>query len=229
MHIGLICGIGPAATVAYYNGLISAFRQSGQALKLTMVHADASVLIANASTGQDVAQAYIFAQHLDQLKGAGCDIAGITALTGHFCMDALQPISPLPILNAIQAVDEFCVASGIGTIGLLGSPPVMASHLFGQLKQTQTVIPDSDIHVLGQAYLDVATSGECPAPTRQMFFDAGKQMIAHQNAQAILLAGTDLGLAFDGQSPGYPVIDALEIHVAALLERATRHHEKSVM
>lgn len=37
-------------------------------------------------------------------------------------------------------------------------------------------------------------------------------------AEAIVLAGTDLNLAFDGQSPGYPVIDALDVHVALLAD-----------
>lgn len=34
-------------------------------------------------------------------------------------------------------------------------------------------------------------------------------------AEAIVLAGTDLNLAFDGQNPGYLVIDALDVHLAA--------------
>jgi hypothetical protein len=38
----------------------------------------------------------------------------------------------------------------------------------------------------------------------------------------IVLAGTDLNLAFDGQQPGYAVIDALDVHVDLLAELATR-------
>jgi aspartate racemase len=43
-------------------------------------------------------------------------------------------------------------------------------------------------------------------------------------ADAIVLAGTDLNLAFEGQDPGYPVIDALDVHVAVLADLATRSH-----
>jgi aspartate racemase len=39
-------------------------------------------------------------------------------------------------------------------------------------------------------------------------------------AEAIVLAGTDLNLAFDGQETGYPVIDALDVHVALLADLA---------
>ena len=40
-------------------------------------------------------------------------------------------------------------------------------------------------------------------------------------AEAVILAGTDLNLAFDGRDPGYPVYDALDVHVALLADLAT--------
>ncbi len=46
-------------------------------------------------------------------------------------------------------------------------------------------------------------------------------MVTEQGAEAVLLAGTDLGLAFDGQQTSYPVIDALGVHVDALVKMAT--------
>ena len=46
-------------------------------------------------------------------------------------------------------------------------------------------------------------------------------MVNDLGADAIVLAGTDLNLAFDGQAPGYRVIDALDVHVALLADLAT--------
>ena len=46
-------------------------------------------------------------------------------------------------------------------------------------------------------------------------------MVRDQGAEAVVLAGTDLGLAFDGHDAGYPVIDALDVHVAVLADLAT--------
>ena len=57
-------------------------------------------------------------------------------------------------------------------------------------------------------------------PSGKSFIDAGRRMIA-AGAEAIVLAGTDLNLAFDGQDPGYPVIDALDVHVDLLADVAT--------
>lgn len=41
-------------------------------------------------------------------------------------------------------------------------------------------------------------------------------MVMEQGAEAIVLAGTDHNLAFDGRDPGYRVIDALDVHVGVL-------------
>lgn len=41
-------------------------------------------------------------------------------------------------------------------------------------------------------------------------------MVRDLGAEAVVLAGAELTLAIDGQDPGYPVIDALDVHVALL-------------
>ena len=45
-------------------------------------------------------------------------------------------------------------------------------------------------------------------------------MVEDQGAEAVVLAGTDLGLAFNDIDPGYPVIDALDVHVDVLADLA---------
>jgi len=50
MHIGLIGGIGPAATDYYYRGLIELHTRSSVPLELTIVHADVRELAQNLSS-----------------------------------------------------------------------------------------------------------------------------------------------------------------------------------
>lgn len=220
MHIGLIGGIGPAATVAYYQRLVDVFQQANVRLQLTVQHADIDTLTVNASGLDENSQAAVFAEHIRSLRRAGCDVVGITALTGHFCIRVLQGASPLPILSAVTAIDAYCTANGIGRLGLLGSPPVLTTHLFGLLDEVETVVPGTNMAEVGKTYLEIAKKGACTADQTELFLSAGTEMMRVQKADAILLAGTDLGLAFDGIKPPYPVIDALALHVDALLESA---------
>ena len=96
----------------------------------------------------------------------------------------------------------------------------MQTRLYGQLRRTTAVACDDEVEQLGRMYQDVAVSGVCSDAQREVLFEAGRRMVEEQGAEAIVLAGTDLGLAFYGRDPGYRVIDALEVHVALLAELA---------
>ena len=61
MHIGLIGGIGPAATVVYYDRLTRRVREAGGRLELTIVQADVQDLIANVLADRRQEQAEIYA------------------------------------------------------------------------------------------------------------------------------------------------------------------------
>ena len=101
-------------------------------------------------------------------------------------------------------------------IGLLGTRVVMRTRLYGQLARTEAVALDDEIETIGQAYQDVAVAGTCSSAQRDLFLQAAGRMVSDHRAEAIVLAGTDLNLAFDGVDPGYPVIDALNVHVDRL-------------
>ncbi|MEO0568594.1 MAG: aspartate/glutamate racemase family protein [Pseudomonadota bacterium] len=220
MHIGLIGGIGVAATLVYYKRLTAAIAAKGAPVELTIVHAEASTLIANNLADKREDQAQVFARLIDRLRAAGCDCAAITSLGGHFCYAETAAISSLPLVSGVTPLDAHFAAQRIDTIGLLGTKVVMETRLYSQLEKTRAVVPEADLATVGQNYLDMATSGECSEEQRAFFFAHGRKMMADQGADAILLAGTDLGLAFDGFDPGYPVIDALDVHVDLLARLA---------
>jgi aspartate racemase len=221
MHIGLIGGIGPAATVAYYQRLCAAMAARGCPLELTIVQADVQTLIRNNLADKRAEQAEIYARLIDRLKAAGADCAAITSLGGHFCFEETVALSALPLVSAVAPLDAYFVARGVRKVGLLGTRVVMRSRLYGQLQRTGAVALDDRIDELGQLYQEMAVAGVCPDDTRQRFIAAGRSMVTDLGAEAVVLAGTDLNLAFHGQDPGYPVIDALDVHVALLADLAS--------
>jgi len=221
MHLGLIGGIGPAATIVYYQRLTSKMRKAGRKLELTIVQADVYDLIENNLADRREDQAVIYCELIDRLKAAGADCAAITSLGGHFCFEETVRLSSLPLISAVLPLDSFFISKGLKRVGLLGTEVVMRTKLYGQLTHTEAVAPAGDLLALGQVYQDVATSGKCTQDQRELFFASGRQMIENQGAEAIILAGTDLNLAFDGYDPGYEVIDALDVHVELLANLAS--------
>ena len=128
MHIGLIGGIGPAATDYYYRGLIERHAKSNTTLDLTIVHADLRQLAQNRADRNAQRQAEIFLRLIQRLAAAGAELAGITSMGGHFCVEELKKISPLPILNAIPEVEAAVRRRNLKTVGILGTRAVATAY-----------------------------------------------------------------------------------------------------
>lgn len=226
-HIGLIGGIGPAATEYYYRGLVAASRAAGVPFRMTFTHADNGPLVERFYADERDAQAEVFAAHVAELKGAGCEVAALTALAPHFCIGDLIARSPLPILNAVDVIRAALDGLGYARLGVMGAGRVMETGLFGALDAVEQVRPPADrLEDVGRAYVAMAQRGACGAEERAFFFDTGRAMM-EDGAEAVFLAGTDLFLAFGGQDPGYPVIDGGDLHIAALARLAAQGMSRS--
>lgn len=223
MHIGLIGGIGVAATVVYYTRLTEKARARGLPLHLTIAHADVDALARNAAADDRSAQAALYSGHLAQLTGAGADCAMITSLGGHFCFAETKAIAPLPLIDATGLLDAYFQEAGIASVGVLGTRQVAGTGVYGKLERTRAIAP-VDLDAVHECYIRIALAASCTPDQRAFLFDQGQKLI-EAGAEVVLLGGTDLGLAFDGHDPGYKVVDAIDVHVAHLLELAARMPE----
>ncbi len=125
-------------------------------------------------------------------------------MAGHFCIEQLIKASPLPVINAIPAINEHFSAHGIGCVGLLGTNGVMKSKLYGGITSAEVIAPQEDVFErVSEEYFALARSGKCTDEQRAFFFGISREMIS-RGADAVMLAGTDLCLAFDGFEPGFP-------------------------
>jgi len=222
MHIGLIAGIGPAATDFYYRGLIERHAASGVPLELTMAHADVREMARNLGEGQPQRQAEIFARLIGRLKAAGAETAAVTSMGGHFCIDQLLPISPLPLVHGIHAVDAAIKKSGLKRIGVLGTKLVMQTRLYGGVSTAELIAPEGEMFgAVGDAYSAMAGIGRVTESQREIFLTAGEWLCRERGAEAIMLGGTDLFLAFQGRPPPFPLVDCADIHVGAIYARSS--------
>ena len=216
MHIGLIGGIGPAATTFYYRQLVRTHAEAGRRLELTLVHADMSLLLRNMAESNAAAQAEVFCKLTRRLQGAGADVVAITSLAGHFCVQEFERSSPLPVVNVIPAVRDALARRGISRVGLIGTRVVMASRFYSGLVNVDVVVPEGDaLAETDREYLALARAGQADARCRE-FFASTAQRLHAAGAELVLLAGTDLFLAFDGHDCGVPTLDCALTHVEAL-------------
>jgi aspartate racemase len=220
MHIGLIGGIGPAATDFYYRGLIDRHVAAGIPLECTIAHAEVREMSRNLNEGRSQQQAAIFARLIGQMKAAGAEAAAVTSMGGHFCINELLPISPLPLVHGIRAVDAAVAKSGLKRIGLLGNKVVLQTLLYGGVTTAELIVPEGDMfEQVGSTYVAMAQIGRITDQQRDVFFRAGDALMK-RGAEAVMLGGTDLFLAFQGRPAPFPLVDNADIHVDAIFERS---------
>ena len=223
MHIGLIGGIGPAATGFYYRGLIRSHPPQAAPLELTIVHADQQSLRRNLADDLRADQARIFCTHINQLAAAGAEVAAVTAIAGHFCYEELAAISPLPLVSALDTLADEIEHRGFHRVGLLGAHVAMETELYGSLADFEVLVPAvEDLAGVGEAYFAMADAQQVDARQRDLFFRVGSELCRDQQADVVVLAGTDLFLAFAGQDADFPVIDSAEVHIKALSHLASQ-------
>jgi aspartate racemase len=131
MHIGLIVGVGPAAADFCCRYLVVALAHAGRDLDLTMAHADTSTLSRSQSEGNLVAQVDIRRRLTGRLRRAGIERIAVTSIAGHFCIDAFKRVSPVPVIDLLDAVKLAARRRGCKGVGLPGTRVVMETRFQG--------------------------------------------------------------------------------------------------
>ena len=221
-HIGLIGGIGPAATDYYYQTIIAAYAEAGLELELTIAHADTPTLLGNLKNDDRKSQVAIYRKLTDRLKAAGADFVAVTSIAGHFCIEEFKDMSPLPVIDLIEAVREEVERRGVKRLGILGTEAVMKSAFYGGLGKIEVLTPSpallAEVHT---AYVAMASSGLVTAPQRETLNAACTELIEDFGVDSVLLGGTDLALVYDEATSVFPVIDCAAIHALKIVSASS--------
>ena len=222
MQIGLIGGIGPAATDYYYRRLIAEFASRETALEMTIVHADAPTLLHNLECDNVDAQVEIYNRLTDRLVSAGAQCVVVTSIAGHFCIDTFKKISPLPVIDILTEVSEAIIIRQLTRVGILGTRTVMESRFYSGIGTAEVITPiDSLLDDVHSAYVSMAAAGRVTSQQHNVFDRACEWLIQEAKVEAIVLGGTDLALVYKEGQTQFPVVDCAAIHVDAIVRHAT--------
>jgi aspartate racemase len=222
MQIGLIGGIGPAATDFYYRRLISTFASKKAALELTIVHADTPTLLEHLASNDAASQVAIYMKLTNRLAAAEAECVAITSIAGHFCIDAFKASSALPVVDMISEVNRAIAQRAFERIGILGTRTVMETRLYGSVSGVEVVPPSGqDLQDVHKAYVAMAASGVVTEAQSAVFTAVSKKLLNESGVEAIMLGGTDLALIFNEHDTDFPLIDCAGIHADAIAKWAT--------
>jgi len=217
--LGLIGGLGPAATVHYYRELIAGIEQEGRVPRLLIAHADVQRAYALVTAKDFDGLARYLADLIANMAAGGAELSAIVAATPHICAAQLASLSPLPLVNMLTEVAGAVRARGLKRVALLGTRFTIETRLFGSLEGIDVVMPAPDeterIHSL---YTDFV-QGRGSDPQAEELRKFAKTFVARDHAQAVLIAGTDLSMVFTESNAGFPMIDCAGVHIDAIVRR----------
>ena len=219
-RIGLVGGLGVGAAIHYYKHLSDAFVARGEQPGLVISHADIGRAYTLVQQGEMDALAAYLNQHLKMLADAGCDFAAVAAVTPLICAPQLDVISALPRIDVFDAVNAELKRRGAKRVAVLGTQFVMQTDMFGRLGGVEIVRPTpAQFDLVQNNYLIIARMGGIEHADIEGVRAVGKAL-ADAGADVVILAGTELSLAFTEETAGFPALDSGRVHIDAIVTRA---------
>jgi aspartate racemase len=216
--LGLVGGLGPGATIYYYNGLIAAHKAQGRVARMLIAHADVDHGRPLAEAGKLDELAHYLNGFIDATAAGGAEMAAIVAVTPHICAAQLLPLLRIPLIDMVATIAEEIRARGLKRVALFGTRSTVQSRMFGRLG-VDVVMPQPDeIEVINTSYLDVVYDRSTPAGIDRLR-ELAHSLMRREGAEAVLLAGTDLSMVMNEENAGFPTLDCAGVHIAEITKR----------
>jgi aspartate racemase len=219
-HFGLVGGLGVGATVLYYQGIAAACAERGIVPRLTVVHANAPTALAFVQAGKIEDLAAYLAGFVGELAASGASFFAIPAITPHICLPDLKRRVSLPVVDILQVTARRLRDRRLSRVALFGTKFTIDRNLFGALDAFDIVRPrDDEVDEIHRIYLALATKGQISTDDEARLRELAHTLCRRDRIGAIVLAGTDLNLAFNEANAGFPAVDCTAAHIDAIVEQ----------
>lgn len=216
--LGLIGGLGPGATVYYYRGLLAAHAAAEKTARLLIAHADVNAVRAFVENDDRAGLARYLAGFVSSLAAGGAEMSAIVAITPHICAAELTAISPLPLIDIVSEVAAEVQARRLRRVALFGTRFTVESRMFGRLGVDVVMPKASEIEQIHNIYMDALNDRSVPKQIDELR-QLARTLISRDDADAVLIAGTDLSMVLNEQNAGFPTIDCADVHIKAIAQR----------
>jgi aspartate racemase len=226
---GMIGGIGPESTIAYYRAIIDAYRRrtgDGSYPSLLIDSIDVTKLLGLAGAGRLDELARYLLREIERLAAAGADFGFLAANTPHVVFDELRAAAPIPLISIVEATAAKAAELGLKRPALLGTRFTMDGTFYRDAFSRAgiaLVVPDEGERAyVHDKYVSELVNGLTLDETRRCVLAIVARLHDRENADGLILGGTELPLLLpDAAYAGVPVLDTTLIHadsvVAALL------------
>lgn len=223
-RIGVLGGMGPAATIDFYTKLVEQTPAGRDQEHLPVViWADPGVPDRSDNllgTGEDPTP--WLQRGIDALADAGCDLLAVPCNTAHAFVPPLARSAGLELVSIVDVAADHLAAAGVRAAGLLATTGTVHSRLYADAlarRGIATVEPDEHGQTLVMEAIAAVKAGGAGPTHAQTLVDVS-QALAASGAQLVVAACTEIVLALDGAAAGLAVVDPARLLARRVVDLA---------
>lgn len=222
---GIIGGIGPESTIAYYRGIVAGYRQrvqDGSYPKVLINSIDLKALLDHVAAGRLDELTEWLGVEIERVAQAGADFALLASNTPHIVFERLLRCAKVPLISIVDAARIALEGIGASRPLLLGTRFTMQARFYRSglgLSGIAPAVPSSaEQDRVHEIYTGELLNGILRPESRAVLEAIIRRTKAQDSTDAVLLAGTELSLLLREEGyEGLPVIDTTKAHVARIV------------
>jgi aspartate racemase len=224
--IGIVGGLSPESTVSYYLYITRTYaeRYGNYDYPEIIIY---SVNLENYHNWRRIDRWDLIIDDLvacfKKLENAGADFGLIATNTMHKVYEQVVNRVSLPIINIIDETAFRAKASGLNTLGLLGTRYTMSDGFYqARLAQfdIEALVPGAEHQELvHRIIVDELVRGQCTEKSRIKYIAIIHDLIS-RGAKGIILGCTEIPLLVKQEDIDIPLLDTAHIHAEAALNAA---------
>ncbi|MCG7333030.1 aspartate/glutamate racemase family protein [Salinicoccus roseus] len=214
--IGILGGMGPAATVELFSRIINetVAETDQEHLKMIIMNDPQIPDRSNFILENGPSPVPKLIENLKILSNAGADVAVIPCMTAHSFLKELRYNSPIPIVNGISLVDEYINENypNINKVGLLATNGSIESGVFPGYLSKEVVAPSKidQVEVMEIIYGENGIkSGNTSHRLSKRIKKITDRLVEEDNIEAVIAGCTELSLVMKESHIGIPVLDPI--------------------
>jgi aspartate racemase len=217
--LGLIGGLGVGATVCYYQALVEAHKAVERIPRLLIAHADVGRVLSLVRDGRSGDLARYLGDLADRLQAAGAAIGAIAAVTPHLFFAEIAQACRLPLVNLVDELARESRVREVRRIALFGTRFIIESSLLEGVGVEVVRPAAADVDRIHALYLEIVGAGHSTEAITAELREIALRLCRCDHIETIVLAGTELALAFSETTAGFPAIDCTRLHVEAIMRQ----------
>lgn len=222
--LGIIGGIAPPSTVAYYRTVIELYGAAtgGRSPRILIDSLDSGAFFELLQRdARDEIVRRVLAE-LGRLADAGAELAIVGSNTGHVRFDEIRAGSPIPLVSIVDAVAD--AVAGRTRVGLFATTFTVRADVYGTPLANRGIAvvapPDADQERIEGIYFGELVNGVFREESRAELYEIAGRLRATQRVDAIILGGTELPLLLaEPEHDGIAYIDSGRLHAQAAVRR----------